>query len=632
MKYQMKRGVSQSLYRYLPDSWIDFSVRGEERYNYIAHVIRWNSEKLDGINKPRLVRVVNQAIEAFGAVFKEGSPIKNTAGYGTGLTLENCSVLSPKYNGDERGIVAEISPLTFFCPKCHRVYQYKDTETYQKSKKCRTCHVELKQFRQIYFCKCGFASDRHPVYCNKCKSYEEIYWSGKLNDYNFRCKKCGEKIPMVKTCGQCGARLFPKIALDPSQFFTFSVNLIDIINEDVEKFISNTDYGALLTVAYWMGKISRDELDEVIRSGVTSDPEAFKKKYDDSYNMFVVAGLDPASAKNAATAVANKDCGSKYLEIANDLKSKIFTSRESIIKVSEAILEYLFLKELEDCSTLDDAEDISRKLNTSANPEEFKKMADKRTISSVQVCGNIPFISCSYGYTREKSEPSDGAVLNSFTEERKGIKNIYATRLNTEGVLFEFDKAKILAWLQKNNYVESDSLPDLNDEDAVNLWFVNNVRPELIKPFSEIGEANASTYYVYTIIHTISHLLIKSAASMCGLDKNSISEYIFPSIPAVLIYCQNSQGFNLGALFNLFEAYFDKWLNSAYDGAQKCIFDPVCAEKDKACTGCLYLNEVSCQHFNHDLDRTLIIGSIDRKEKKRSWGLWEDKHGDDVSE
>ena len=31
MKYQMKRGVSQSLYKYLPESWIDFSVRGEER-------------------------------------------------------------------------------------------------------------------------------------------------------------------------------------------------------------------------------------------------------------------------------------------------------------------------------------------------------------------------------------------------------------------------------------------------------------------------------------------------------------------------------------------------------------------------------------------------------------------------
>lgn len=624
MKYQMKRGVSQSLYKYLPESWIDFSVRGEERYNYIAHVTRWNSEKLDGINKRRLIRVVNQAIEAFGTVAGEGATISNTAGYGNGLTLENCTVLNPKHDSDERGIVAEISPLTFYCPSCHKVYQFKDSESYQKYKKCRSCHVELKQMRQIYFCKCGFATDKHPVYCRTCKSSDSIYWSGKLNDYNFRCKKCGSKIPMFKKCDQCGTRLSPKIALDPSQYFAYSISLIDIIDENVEKFISDTDYGAILTIACWLGKITRSELDEVIANGITSDPEAYQKKYDDSYNMFIAAGLDPASAANAASAVANKDCGSKYLTIVNDLKAKIFTSPESLAKVSEAILEYMFVKEIEDKSSLDDAEDISRMLNTNANPEEFKKLAEKRAISSVEVCGNIPFVSCSYGYTREKSEPGDGAVLRAFKEEHNGIKNIYATKLNTEGVLFEFDRVKILEWLDKNGYVNRDELPDLNDENAVKLWFVNNVRPEQIKPFSKIDPAEAATYYIYNLIHTLSHLLIRSAARMCGLDKNSISEYILPSIPGVLVYCQNSQGFNLGALFNLFEAYFDKWLDSAYQGAQKCIFDPICALRYKACTGCLFLNEVSCQHFNHDLDRTLIIGSVDRATSVRHWGFWEE--------
>ena len=46
----MSRGKSQSLYKYLPDSWIDFSIRGKSRRNYIARVKRWNSEKLVDIN------------------------------------------------------------------------------------------------------------------------------------------------------------------------------------------------------------------------------------------------------------------------------------------------------------------------------------------------------------------------------------------------------------------------------------------------------------------------------------------------------------------------------------------------------------------------------------------------------
>jgi len=504
------------------------------------------------------------------------------------------------------------------------VYEFKDADEYQQHRKCRYCRIELKQFRQIYFCKCGFATDKHPVYCRKCKSKENITWSGKLGDYYFRCHKCGEKIPMVRICDNCRARLTPKIALDPAQYFAYSLSLIDIIDEKVERFISEVDYGPLLTVACWLGIITHTELNDVIEKGIISDPEAFEKKYKESYEMFVMAGLDPANAENAAKTIANKDCGCKYLDIANHLRGQIFTSQESLAKSSEALLEYMFVKELKDRSSLKDAESISRMLNTNANPEEFEAIAEKRAVANVQVCGNIPFISCSYGYTREKSEPEEGVILHAFREEHNGIKNIYAAKLNTEGVLFEFNRVRMLQWLVKNKYANVDDLPDLNDESAVKLWFVNNIRPELIKPFSKIDPQNAATYYVYNLIHTLSHLLIRSAASMCGLDKNSISEYILPSVPAVLVYCQNSQGFNLGALFNIFEAYFDKWMNTAYLSAQKCIFDPICIERYKACTGCLFLNEVSCQHFNHDLDRSLVIGAVDRASGVRHYGFWEE--------
>ena len=195
--------------------------------------------------------------------------------------------------------------------------------------------------------------------------------------------------------------------------------------------------------------------------------------------------------------------------------------------------------------------------------------------------------------------------------------------MKTEGVLFEFDRIKILEWLERNDYIDRDELPDLTDEKAVKLWFVNNIKQDSIKPFSSLDPDEKATYYVYNLIHSISHLLIKSAANLCGLDKNSISEYIMPAIPAVLVYCQNSQGFNLGALFNVFEAYFDKWMETAAGNAQKCIFDPICIERDKACTGCLFLNEVSCQHFNHDLDRSLIIGTVDKDTGKNYYGFWE---------
>ena len=217
-------------------------------------------------------------------------------------------------------------------------------------------------------------------------------------------------------------------------------------------------------------------------------------------------------------------------------------------------------------------------------------------------------------------------VLVGFPDESPEKKTVYATRLKTEGVLFEIDRIKILHWLVKNNIIEATELPvNLNDETEVKAWFVNNVNSSLIEPFSLLDKVeDPITYYVYRLVHTISHSLIISAAEICGLDKNSLSEYIFPSIPATFIYCQNTQGFNMGALFSIFEMYFDKWLDTASNVASECIFDPICVEHEAACAGCVFTNEISCQHFNHDLDRTILIGKYDKEEDKRFWGFWEE--------
>lgn len=323
--------------------------------------------------------------------------------------------------------------------------------------------------------------------------------------------------------------------------------------------------------------------------------------------------------------MTDKNCGNVYTTIIEEIKGKLYATTENIDRLAEMILEYSMVKELKDHVTLESAIAIAQLLNTNANPESFRGIAKRFGIANVRACDKIPFVSCSYGYTRVKSEYEDGVQLHAFKEEKNGRKNIYASRMDTEGVLFEFDRKAILKWLIMNEFIDSGSAPNLGSEEAVKLWFVNNIRPEEIHPFTTISEEiSPETYYVYRLVHSISHLLIRAAADIGGLGKDSLSEYIFPGIPAVLIYVQNSQGFNLGSLFNTFEAYFDKWLLRADNSAQKCVFDPICIERYKACTGCLFLNEVSCQHFNKDLDRSLIIGHVDKQTKKWVSGFWEE--------
>lgn len=617
---QMRRGKAQSLYKYLPNSWIDFSVRGKDRKQYIARVDHWNSEKLDGINSKRLIRMVNHAVQSYAAQGTGGSSITPISGFGTELSHENCDVLTPKVSDVERGIIAKISPLTFYCKKCKKVYQFNSEETYNRNHRCKNCHIELTQFRQIYFCKCGYATDKHP----RCltHNYNELYWDG---EYNFSCRACKKKIPMQAICPECGATLGAKVALDPSQFFTYSLSLIDLIDEKLEQFISETDYGKYVTIAYFLGRISREQLDEVINKGITSDPKEYSREYEKNFQMFMDVFHDENTAANAAKAMTDKNCGNVYTTIIEEIKGKLYATTENIDRLAEMILEYSMVKELKDHVTLESAIAIAQLLNTNANPESFRGIAKRFGIANVRACDKIPFVSCSYGYTRVKSEYEDGVQLHAFKEEKNGRKNIYASRMDTEGVLFEFDRKAILKWLIMNEFIDSGSAPNLGSEEAVKLWFVNNIRPEEIHPFTTISEEiSPETYYVYRLVHSISHLLIRAAADIGGLGKDSLSEYIFPGIPAVLIYVQNSQGFNLGSLFNTFEAYFDKWLLRADNSAQKCVFDPICIERYKACTGCLFLNEVSCQHFNKDLDRSLIIGHVDKQTKKWVSGFWEE--------
>ena len=79
--------------------------------------------------------------------------------------------------------------------------------------------------------------------------------------------------------------------------------------------------------------------------------------------------------------------------------------------------------------------------------------------------------------------------------------------------------------------------------------------------------------------------------------------------------------------FRIYPAFLysqlDKWLKRAKEHVKKCIFDPVCINKEKACAGCLFLNEVSCRHFNKDLDRSYLCGYFDNQKQKKLEGYWE---------
>ena len=622
---EMNRSITQSLYKYLPEAWVDFYVK-KTRTMYTARVRNWNSELLTDINSSRLIEKVKSNIVAF-----EGNGGK-LDGFGDieNIGIDTYEVRTPK-TGVNPDIFAEVNPLTFYCSGCNKIETLRESSDVKKYTipKSRCCNKPLKQISLIYSCHCGWAGPVVALPCDR-HGFENLKYNG---TFGFKCGTCNTTKQMVKYCPTCKSPLYPKPALDGSHFIPFSLSTIDLINMKEEEFLSKEGIdGAKVIVGNWVGNISDEKYKSFVNRGIPKDgDESKKEEYENMVNVFMKYMNQPEEmARINARREVYKDTEDLLNEIENYFETKIRIN--DISRCASSILEYYRILNGENNksykSTLEDAKKISKDLNTSTDYDRYEDIASAFGIKNIQACGNVPFLFCSYGYTRKSNDPGSNSgklTLKAFPSEGKVKKNIYSVKLNTEGILIEFDKKKILEWLVKNEFISKDDLPvDMENETELKEWFINNIEVDKIPTFNEIDKNNhEKTSYVYNLLHSMSHALIKQAGDLCGLDKNSLSEYIFPQVPAIFIYCQNSQGLSLGALFNLFEAYFDKWLRYTLNSIDKCIFDPICLDRDKACAGCLYINEVSCVHFNKDLDRRYLVGHYDKTNKEKIYGFWE---------
>ena len=115
---------------------------------------------------------------------------------------------------------------------------------------------------------------------------------------------------------------------------------------------------------------------------------------------------------------------------------------------------------------------------------------------------------------------------------------------------------------------------------------------------------------VFGLLHTLSHLAVRQAALLCGLDRTSLSEYILPQALTFVLYCNHRFGATIGALASLFEQSLNEWLRSIGE-ADRCVYDPVCGDRGGNCHACTHLAETSCRFFNLNLGRSLLFGGND---------------------
>lgn len=148
----------------------------------------------------------------------------------------------------------------------------------------------------------------------------------------------------------------------------------------------------------------------------------------------------------------------------------------------------------------------------------------------------------------------------------------------------------------------------------VDVWIRTSQRWlfQVTEPVTDVFTApeNRISRAVLGLTHSIAHRAMKSLAARCGLNVDSLAEYLFPSNGAFLIYANTRSEFILGGLEHVFR-YDLADAMSEFDAESRCVFDPPCRHSfGGSCAACLYVSEIACARFNTVLDRNLLFGTL----------------------
>ncbi|MFZ4859710.1 MAG: DrmB family protein [Desulfuromonadaceae bacterium] len=184
-----------------------------------------------------------------------------------------------------------------------------------------------------------------------------------------------------------------------------------------------------------------------------------------------------------------------------------------------------------------------------------------------------------------------------------------AIELYGEGIFITLDEAALAKW---------ESLPSIKNRAGV-----------FSARFEHTGMKFENEFIVtprFLLLHTISHILIRQFETQAGYPAASLTERIYcksgkNAMSGILIYVAvpDIVG-SLGGLAELADPVrMLTLLNSLFEHAEWCSFDPVCSEHDgqglkllnrAACHACALVPEPSCAYGNVLLDRTFIKGNI----------------------
>lgn len=245
---------------------------------------------------------------------------------------------------------------------------------------------------------------------------------------------------------------------------------------------------------------------------------------------------------------------------------------------------------------------------------ETARLMTKLGMAELGLVRDFELCRFTHGYTRVGATPTlekhgtDLPVrLRLFEPLEGGKRPVYVVTQANEALYVQLDPEAVYAWLAA---VGMANLPEWSSKDEVKFGGrLLEVAEPFGRFFSSLTIADASTYrYVYTLLHSYAHVLMKSVAEFSGLDVGSLGEYLFPADLAFVVY-RNGTTMDLGNLSSLWRNEHNRFLGHLLEtSTHRCNSGSLCDLHGGACPDCIMVPETSCIAQNRLLSRSVLLG------------------------
>jgi len=636
----MKRSRHQILYQFLPGNTFDYSdKRGIWQVNRL--------ETTDASGQVDREYIIDR-------VFARA---KNWDGGEQGFTSNKTG----RYDfAAPKEVMASPFPTTFYCTSCqkaHGYYSADDLDGKNQALKCERsgCNGDLKQYQFVSVHSCG---EIRRLYPRKCPDHGDQYIvldtqdSQRAQNFHWRCNICGWDT-RVSYSQNCDCEYVPPSADDPdddkmyttvhragSTYYPHYLTTVNLHASGIGHLRGSED-GSRKAIAKQLGlsdsPLKSVDMDEGIEGAEIDDD----RKIEVYQTEAEVESLDEAEDwLRAHGEIDSQTVGESITELI-DLKTD--DDSFEMTDAGDELLQYVLSLEELTAHTLDDLEEDARQQGFPRKADTigtYSDDLDRLGLKDVRVIEDFPVQTFVYGYTRGGRE-EDEAKLNAFSQNASSGDGtpIFVDTSETEATQFDLDPAAVLLWLAVNIPETSDersvrgdiTLPELPaDPSEADLKRARTAIQEFsdaeqwafllnhLDPVDQYGRFETSTddtvegqvtKYVFEMLHTLSHVLLKQASTISGFDRTNLSEFLFPRALSLVIYTNNREEFNIGGMTTMVEQQLDDLLGQARAHGNECMMDPVCSQRDGACLSCLHVSEISCSYFNQVLCRDYLFGS-----------------------